>query len=79
MVLIQNGAHVLKTIVPKNLELFGASAVKSAADKATNAMELKDTYEKLVRPSGPNSEAKDRAGYDSKERRALDRTIKELQ
>ncbi len=77
--LIQTGTVILRAVTPKNLQIFGTSSARTASRKVKDAMELKQTYDSLLKPDGTDSQRADRPGYDSKERRALDRTIQGLQ
>ena len=76
--LIESGADVLKKAVPEKLGLFKKSAGE-ASRKTKDAIQLKETYDRLVEPTPAESGREDRPGYDSKERRALERTIQGLQ
>ncbi len=76
--LIESGADVLRKAVPEKLGLFKKSAGE-ASRKTKDAIQLKETYDRLVQPTPAESGREDRPGYDSKERRALERTIQGLQ
>lgn len=76
--LIESGAEMLKTVVPEKLELFRKSAGE-ASQRTKDAIQLKRTFDRLVQPAPAESASEDRPGYDSKERRALERTIQGIQ
>ena len=75
--MIRTGARLLNDILPEELKVLGAEAVKDATDKTKQAVE-KSVFDRLVRPDTPDSEDEERPGYDNKERKTLERAIDRL-
>lgn len=75
LVLIRASAKLLSAVIPEDALLIGTEKAGDAAEKAREIIDLDKTYRRLVGPETKKPGAPERRGYDSKERRALDRLI----
>ena len=74
---IRGGAKLLNEMLPKSLKVFSIDVMDDAADKTKKAIE-KRIYERLVQPERQNLGDEERSGYDTKERKTLERAIDSL-
>lgn len=72
--LIRQGAAFLVSIVPKEIAVLGRDATNSAASKTKDALEREKAFRRLI-GEADNKPADQRPGYDTKERREMDRVI----
>lgn len=85
--LIEEGATMVLALVPEDLagqETRARAAAREAQEKARQALELKETYERLTQPRPQSSTTATKAGseapaYDAQERQSLDRLIESQQ
>ena len=72
--LIEVTADVVKQIIPDQL-MAAESATKNAAGAAKEAIELKDTFDRLTQPTPDGGNGNDDGGYNDKERRDMERLL----
>lgn len=72
---IKNGADLLGTIIPKDLDIFGTKLPDSAARKVKEAAEIKRAFKRLTGETKDNPSEPLRPGYGTKERQDLERLI----
>ncbi len=74
--LVEYGAALLKALVPQDAMTKSSQAAKNTADKARKMMETQKVLRDLIAPETKNTSKKSPpSGYDSKERRDMNRLI----
>lgn len=76
MPLVEWGADQLKSLVPSETQKAGADAADDARDQARKVLETERLLRDIMtpEPKGPSTAA-ERGGYDSKERREMERLL----
>jgi membrane protein required for colicin V production len=72
---IQQGAQLLKSLLPSDARDQGATAAENARRQGERALELEQSLRALTSPPVKGDGTRDGAGYDNGERRDLDRLI----
>ena len=72
---IQQGAQLLKGLLPSEARDQGSAAAESARRQGERALELEQSLRALTSPPVRGDSQRDSVGYDNNERRDLDRLI----
>jgi membrane protein required for colicin V production len=72
---IQQGAQLLKSLLPSDARDQGAAAAESARRQGEHALELEQSLRALTSPPVKGDGSREGVGYDTNERRDLDRLI----
>lgn len=71
---IRTGASLLNEFLPQDFKVEGLEKLDKLTDETRENIEKK-AYEQLLNPRNKNSDVQDRKGYDSKERKAMERLL----
>jgi membrane protein required for colicin V production len=72
---IQQGAQMLKALLPSDARDQGSAAAESARRQGERALELEQSLRALTSPPAKGDNSRDNVGYGNDERRDLDRLI----